>query len=214
MGSRNPLDCLNRLRNTYLGMRHGRSQAQELGIILSSVAEGGKPEYSLVKAGREEVQESVEAAMREGILDSRVVIFSSPLSRALETAEIGQKVLKAGTVVVDHRLRERFFGRYDGKSNKYYQAVWDLDVVDPSHTDMGVESANDVQSRFGEVIAEAERDFNKRIILLVGHGDLLQIGETGFFGLPASVHRSLSHLKNAEIRPYMLRKAVRGNQEK
>ena len=204
MPSLNHLHALEQLQNTYYELRHGRSVPQENGIILSDPIEAGRRENGLVEVGRQSVKLSVDVAMRDGLVDARTIIKSSPLSRALETAEISQKVLSAGIIVVEPGLRERCFGRYEGKSNKYYQAVWDLDVIDPDHTDMGVESANAVQQRFSKVILETEKEFHGRIVLLVGHGDTLQIGETAFQKLPASIHRSLPPLQNAEIRRMQL----------
>ncbi len=50
-------------------------------------------------------------------------------------------------------------------------------------------------------IADLERQHRDRDILLVSHGDTLQILQAGLAGLDPAAHRGLPHLETAEIRP-------------
>ena len=68
-----------------------------------------------------------------------------------------------------------------------------------------MESANEVQARFWKVVMDTEKEFHDRLILLVGHGDTLQIGQTAFFDMPSSVHRRIMPLLPAEIRQMRLK---------
>mmetsp|Transcript_101209 Transcript_101209/g.326136 ORF Transcript_101209/g.326136 Transcript_101209/m.326136 type:complete len:81 (-) Transcript_101209:64-306(-) len=47
---------------------------------------------------------------------------------------------------------------------------------------------------------EAAQDGPSAIVVLVSHGDALQLLQTAFQGSPAGVHRSLPHLNPAELR--------------
>jgi broad specificity phosphatase PhoE len=43
------------------------------------------------------------------------------------------------------------------------------------------------------------------MVVLVSHGDVLQILQTAFEGLDPSKHRSIPHLPTAELRQLMMR---------
>jgi broad specificity phosphatase PhoE len=61
-----------------------------------------------------------------------------------------------------------------------------------------------VRRRGLDVIEKLERQFDNEVILLVSHGDMLQILLTAFFEIPAEQHRSLPHHKQAEIKSLMV----------
>ncbi len=67
--------------------------------------------------------------------------------------------------------------------------------------DGNVEPAAAVLDRATALIAQLERQHCSRDILLVSHGDILQILQAGFSGMDPSKHRLLPHLATAEIRP-------------
>ena len=54
------------------------------------------------------------------------------------------------------------------------------------------------------LIADLERRYSGRDILLVSHGDTLQIMQAGFLRMDPSAHRRLPHLDTAEIRQLRL----------
>jgi probable phosphoglycerate mutase len=189
------------MKNTYLVLRHGQSLANVAGIILSELEEGKKEEYTLSLQGEEEVRRSVSRAQEARILDEKVLIVSSPFSRCRKTAEVAKEVLKIDQeILFDDRLRERWFGDWEKTSNANYQRVWDEDRKNPDHTIAQVESANDVQKRTMALIADFERMYQGKTILLVSHGDALQIMQTGCLQQSASLHREMLPLKTAEIR--------------
>lgn len=78
--------------------------------------------------------------------------------------------------------------------------MWDKDGADPHHTDANVESAEEVVARVSSLIHDLEGAYSHKKILLVSHGDALQMLQTFFEGTPSSAHRSLPHLKVAEVR--------------
>jgi len=188
-------------RNHYFLMRHGESMPNVSGVILSDLNEGKKEEHTLTKNGEGQVRDSAQNAKEQGLLDEATIIYSSPFSRCKRTAEIAKEVLGVkAEIIFDDRLRERWFGDWEGKSNIHYQDVWDKDIIDPNHNDAKVESTSEVVRRVTGLIRDLESKYDGKNILLVSHGDALQIMQTFFEGVPSSGHRSLEHLKVAEIR--------------
>ncbi len=150
-----------------------------------------------------------------------VAIFSSDFTRARETAGIfAQAIVDADIPLYQNgvknemRLRERFFGDFNGDSDSHYQDVWNVDCKDPNHTEFNVESVNSVVERTSGLILDLETELERAgtdddnnndanhpyKVILVAHGDVLQILQTAFLKKCGSVHRSLEHLETASVR--------------
>src|SRR4051794_13637035 len=192
------------LHHTYYVMRHGKSVANEQGLIVSDPAQG-VPGFGLAEEGRQQVRQAVDAARRQEILDASTLIVASDFARARETALIARDILGAPDVILTPKLRERYFGAWDGQSTSNYQHVWDDDRRDPAGRAHGVESTLEVLARTTSLIRDLEAAYKETTILLVSHGDALQILQTAFERVPASQHRELAHLETAEIRELRLR---------
>ena len=187
------------MRNIYFVLRHGWSLANTEKMIVSS-PDDSLGEWGLSEEGVQEVIDSVSKARDEGILDGSTIIASSDFLRTKETAETAARVLGASNIVFTPRLRERFFGNWDKTQNSNYQKVWDDDKIDHFHTHERVESVAEVLKRSLAFIEELERKYSGKKILIVSHGDTLQILQTAFEGKHPSEHRSLLHLKTGEVR--------------
>lgn len=197
----NHLSGLDRLANRYFAMRHGHSVANQRGIIVSH-PDNGCAGFGLSERGRAQVVDSLQQETR---LDADSIILSSDFSRALETAVIVQQTLGCrAQIETDARLRERNFGELELGPDTAYQSVWQRDAVDPEGNFRDGESANQVMARVSALILELERRHANATLLLVSHGDALQILQTAFARQPASAHRQLRHLGTAEIRPLSL----------
>jgi len=197
------------------------------------MAAGMDPRNGLTVAGREEVKFLAEqwiathrATIECHALERRLVLASSPFSRARETAEIIANVIDAefpattasspaallSRIVVVPDLRERNFGSFEGQrhSDLVYARVWEQDVRDPSHTLWGVESTQAVQDRATRVIIELEAASRARgglMYLLVSHGDTLKILQTGFQRQSPAAHADpalVQPLRTGEIRALTL----------
>jgi probable phosphoglycerate mutase len=180
--------------NHYFALRHGESIPNIRKVILSDLD-------TLTKNGEEQVRHSVAEAKEQSVLGSDTVIYASPLARCRRTAEIAREVLGVkDETIFDDRLRERWFGDWEGTSNDNYQKVWDGDDSNDENRDAGVESPADVARRVAELIRDLDKRYDGRNILLVSHGDALQILQTYFENASPSTHRSLPHLRVAEIR--------------
>jgi len=194
-----------KLKNRYFIIRHGESKANISEIILSHPEHGTCEDFTLTKKGEEQVRDSAEKAKLEGFLDSETMIYSSPFSRCKRTAEIAKEVLGIKDKIhFDDRLRERYFGDFERTHNSNYQKVWDIDANDSDHKNFNVESAKEVQDRTINLINDLENIYSNKKILLVSHGDALQILQTGFLNKSSKEHRNLSHLNTAEIRELKL----------
>jgi probable phosphoglycerate mutase len=185
------------LKNRYFIMRHGESMPNILGIVLSHHVAGKAQKFGLSERGRLQAQQSAEDC---AFLDKDTVIYSSDFSRARETAEIARRVFHAAPIHLTTRLRERFFGQYEEKSNAHYHDVWAQDRQSPRPHQGSVESVEHVLARAMALISSLEKKYKGKKILLVSHGDTLQILSAGFRGRDPSLHRDERHLEVAEIR--------------
>jgi broad specificity phosphatase PhoE len=221
---------LARLTNTYRVMRHGQSKANEAGVIVSRIENDRSGDWGLSELG---LRQALAAAEGSG-LPADTVIWSSDFSRARQTAEVVRAHLGAPEVILTDALRERCFGELEGSAVANYARVWTADkaaadkaaadkaaagatAIDKAATGKaatggtgangavsGIEPAAVVLDRASALIADLERRYSGRGILLVSHGDTLQILQAGFLRLDPSSHRRVPHLETAEIRELRL----------
>jgi broad specificity phosphatase PhoE len=202
-GRVNHLSGVDRLANRFSIMRHGQSKANVAGIIVSRIEDDQRGDYGLSERGR---QQALAAARGCG-LPTDTVICSSDFARAKQTAEIVRAQLGGPEVVIAQALRERCFGEWEGSSSGNYARVWAADETGSGDAGGssgggggGVEPAAAVLDRATALIVDLERRYSGRDILLVSHGDTLQILQAGFLRMNPSRHRSLPALATAEIR--------------
>jgi broad specificity phosphatase PhoE len=196
----NHLSGVNRLANRFSVMRHGQSKANVADRIVSFIDHDRQGDFGLSALGCEQ---ALTAARRCG-LPRDTVICTSDFARARQTAEIVRGHLGLRGVVIERALRERRFGVWEGLSTDHYAQVWAADASDADVAAGDVEPAAAVFDRTTALVAELERRYSGRHILLVSHGDPLQILQAGFLGIDPSRHRSLPPLGTAEIRPLHL----------
>ena len=187
------------LRNEYYALRHGWSKANEAGVIVSRIDSGARLEYGLHATGREQASAAGEA-FRDIVGERPVAILSSDFSRTYETAKTVAAAVNAD-VEAEPALRERDFGDFELGPNTAYDQVWARDAVDATHTDNQVEAAAAVLARAAGAVRRVEESAREgHVVLLVSHGDCLQILQTAFAGVDVSAHRSLPHLETCELR--------------
>ena len=199
------------LKNHYLVMRHGQSLANIAGIIVSHPA-NGLNDYGLSDNGRQQVKQTIQSSN----LNTNIHLVSSDFKRTRETAEIVHQQLNCRhDIVFDTRLRERNFGDYELGPDKHYPDVWAVDESNPEQSSPGknnsvkntpekskynVETVQSVLQRAVAVVIDFEKQHNASTCLLIAHGDILQILQTAFYGLPPHHHRQLPHLDTAGLR--------------
>lgn len=180
-----------KLHNQYFGLRHGKSEANEKGIIISH-PDNGILYYGLVEEGKEQVKKSVSHAKKQGILHENILVISSPFKRCVETAEIAQEILGVNGLLYREELQERNFGKLEKSSNAVfnYISIWDKDAKNPHHTHSNVESIVALQKRMLGFIEELEKIYVNKTILLVSHGDPLHVVEAGLKGIDLTKYRT------------------------
>jgi broad specificity phosphatase PhoE len=97
-------------------------------------------------------------------------------------------------------LRERQFGDFELQPSANYEEVWKHDAMDPKHTMFGVESVTELAMRVKTCVDMAERHFTDMDVVMVSHGDSLQVLQTVLAGVDCAKHRSLPHLETCELR--------------
>lgn len=184
------------LRNTYYAFRHGQSRANVEEIIISD-PKVGNVDYGLTAEGRSQVRNRLAEANE---FDADCLIYSSDFLRARETAEIISNTLGTGNIKLDVRLRERFFGEWEGQKHSNYSKAWKRDLFDPNREYNGAESSRSVQERMWSVIQSLEKTHSGEKIILVSHGDPLMLLQTAFNNLGPERHRSLPYIETADWR--------------
>ncbi|MCE8035364.1 MAG: histidine phosphatase family protein [Halomonas sp.] len=179
--------------NRYLLMRHGHSQANAEHLIISTPARG-LAGYGLSAAGQVQLDELL--ANWRWPFPTR--ILHSDFLRTTETARRVADHFGLG-LQPEPRLRERDFGSFEGLPDSRYPEVWAHDARSPEHCEYGVESVASVAARMQGVIASLEQTLRDETILLVSHGDPLQIMLTALEGRLLSEHRAREPLLPASI---------------
>lgn len=191
------------LRNVYYALRHGRSEANALGIVASDPA-NALSRYGLTEDGRREVSRKLSPARVRALGlagGAAVVCVSSDFLRARETAALFCELNGFSPPALDARLRERFFGELElGPSAESYACVWALDAAEPAHGRWGCETTGAVLARLLDLVSDLERLHERKSIVLVSHGDPLQILAAHFAGLGPGEHRKLPQIETAELR--------------
>lgn len=231
----NALLSIGELTGTYYALRHGESVPSSEKRVCATMESGTDPKNGLTPKGREEVIASTTEWIKankktiQGFLrQDKLVIVTSPFSRTKESAEIFAEVVQENfksslpkkykkdglksAIVVDDRLREREFGKFEGQTNsgKVYDQVWAVDRKNPNNTKWGVESPASVQARASQVIADLEKQSQAsggKLFILVAHGDTLKILQTAFQRQSPSEHANkdvVNPIKTAEIRQMVL----------
>jgi probable phosphoglycerate mutase len=151
-------------------MRHGQSEANALGIIVSSPAIAIR-QYGITEKGRQQVEAVIKT--HKG-LDKNTLIFCSDFRRTKQTAILVRKLLNAGPIHQTSKLREHFFGEWEGSSDKNYDRIW---RENPKSADSikGVESIDGVVERTTSFVAMLEKEYSGKKILLVTHGDPMKM---------------------------------------
>ncbi len=185
------------VKNKYYIMRHGQSLANAEKVIVSSPKNGVRG-YGLTKQGK--IQAAYALAHFPG-LDRDTIIYASDFLRTRQTAAIVGENLKIGRdIVLSKFLRERFFGDWELTVDDNYKKVWADDAKKISPPKHNVEPVESVLNRIFSCISDIEDKYRKKNILLVSHGDTLQIFLAFLKGWPPSRHREVNHLEVAQIR--------------
>jgi broad specificity phosphatase PhoE len=163
---------LSPLKNTYIFLRHGQTDYNLKRIFQ------GRIDIPLNEEGQKQAH---QIALPVNIN----VVYSSPLRRAAETAEIVAKNHKLEHIIPDFRLVEKSGGVAEGKYlddiQKEYANIWKKSIMDLDVDEILIltkypegESDYDVAMRLKELIEACERELEKQQILFVTHEDIIR----------------------------------------
>ncbi len=182
-------------------LRHGQTEWNALQKFQGSI------DIPLSDAGREQADRAAGYFADRPILDA---IYSSPLARAYETAEILGECQGLDVQVVPE-FSEISFGAWEGLTHQEIETKWPgalrLLYSCPDRWQIPeAESFDDVRERamrglqpiLDELDAEAEDDDDERRILIVSHGVTIRMLLCGLLSLPTSASWRLN-LGNASI---------------
>lgn len=166
-------------------IRHGESEAN-----VRKVFAGQKDDTPLVDEGREQAKITAQEIIIEGLKIDK--IYSSPLKRAYETAEIIAKEIGFDTsnIITENRIIEYDMGSLSGTP---WHTISSTILV-------GAENAEDPEMFRNRVCACVE-ELSKlpENILLVSHAGVGRILETVKEGIDAKLFYDLPAYKNASI---------------
>lgn len=189
------------MKNTYFILRHGESEANVQGVIVSS-PQNGLDSFGLTAKGKEQALKTIRE--QRHLFSEKTIVIASDFLRARETAHIIQEELQLNTYITSELLRERFFGDLELSHHSNYGKVWELDRQDPAHKTWGIESVLELQKRVLKLMKQLEKTYKNTTILLVGHGDPFHVLDASCQGRSLKKHMEIN-LRNAEMRKLQIK---------
>ena len=174
-------------------VRHGETVHNVAGIAQ------GWNDSELSPAGQQQVARLAQRIARE----EPDAIFSSPLQRAIKTAEAIAKATDLPIQTLDD-LREMSYGRWEGQSfldvRRDDEATYQRWINDPDAACPNGESHNDVLRRLRRAM---DTIAGKRVVV-VTHGTAIRIAATALLNAPLSLSRQLA-VDNAAVSVFVRR---------
>ena len=157
----------------------------------------GRIDIDLTEAGKEEAYD-LQDLIEEISID---FVFSSPLKRAKETAEI--LINNRLPVIIDDRLIERSWGQNEGKllSEIDTSNCWDVSL----NTDINdIERIQDFMQRIADAIEDMKMRYYGRNILIVSHSAVVRVVHYLLGRIPDDGDLSRINIPNLRILEYEL----------
>ncbi len=156
-----------RERGIALLMRHGETAWNREGRVM------GRQPVELDDGGRAQVEQAVPLARQL----SPDLIVSSPLARALQSAEIIARGLGGTDILTDDRLEEVRYGSWEGMT--YHQLIKDATYISYRKAPLdsltpGGETIRQVQERGVAAVDAAVSEHRGKRVLFISHGDIIR----------------------------------------
>jgi len=184
--------------NKYFVMRHGESEGNLNGLVSASYGE----DDNLTENGKKQVEESSKKLKNKKI----DLVFSSPIERTKETAEIVCSVLGLDkkNIIIDDRLHEMSIPDYERRTWSEFRKDFPNTIDNFYHTKEKNESYNDVKKRIMDFLYDIDTRYSDKNILVVTHAGPIWLAVAGSMGLEAKESLSIKNIdtsgKNAEYR--------------
>lgn len=152
-------------------IRHGESLAN-LGLVSANFSMDNQ--NSLSKKGENQIQAIIPAFQNCNI----VQIFSSPMKRAVESAEILQSgLVNKPKIMIDDRLKEISYGIFtDDRDNPEMQNIAKRQIAGDQEIRFGGgENIREILERFLDFLVDIYKENQNNEIIIFSHGRLLSI---------------------------------------
>ncbi len=174
----------------YLAVvRHGETIRNIVGLVQ------GDTESMLSEKGKEQAMET-KKKLENQTFD---MVFSSPLSRAYQTAEI----ITEGKlpIIIDERLNERDYGDFEGHTREEFDYVdyWNFDYnLKENHG----ESVQHLCMRIDDFLKEIKEKYQDKKVLVVTHSGVARAIYYVLNGIPDDGDMSIIDIPNCTIMEY------------
>ena len=168
----------------------------------------GQTDYNLNKklAGRVNIPLNEKGQLQakeiaSSIKDTNIdIIFCSPLIRAKQTCSIVNES-KNIEVIIEDKLVERDFGKYEGKNYSKIDGEKCWNYFDNTY-DKKIESLKDVFGRVYNFLDMIKREHKDKSVLIVAHNDIGRAIHCYFYGLPIDGNVKNINFSNGKIYKY------------
>ena len=167
-------------------VRHGQTEWNKIGRMQGHI------DIELNDEGKKQAQ-LVKEKLKDVKFDK---VFSSPLKRAKETAQI----IVNQEIIIDERLIERCNGELEGKFKDEIKIYPNFN--DPNDTRFGIEPLDDFKGRIYNFLDEISNKYKNKNILVVTHAGVCLYIRCYFEGEPEGVLFEKYRLKNCEVLSY------------
>ena len=174
----------------YLAVvRHGETVRNIVGLVQ------GDTESLLSEKGKEQARQ-VKEKLDHQTFD---MVFSSPLSRAYQTAEI----IMNGTlpIIIDERLNERDYGDFEGHTREEFDYIgyWNFDYnLKENHG----ESVQHLCMRVDDFLRDIKEKYGDKKVLVVTHSGVARAIYYCIHGIPDDGDMSIVDIPNCTIMEY------------
>lgn len=133
-------------------------------------------------------------------IDEIDICISSPLKRAISTAEI---IAKNKNIIYDDLLKERCFGDYEGQkiSNELVYKHWNYKLNDNSNN---VESIRNLLKRANKFLNKIKKKYPNKKILIVSHACVIKALHYNIVGYDKNTDFLSFYPENTKIYEYEL----------
>lgn len=171
--------------NIYI-VRHGQTDYNVNGRY------GGRIDVPLNEVGKVQALE-IKEQLKDIKFDK---VYSSPLSRAYETA----KTITNHDIILDDRIIERSNGDMEGKLKS--EITEKVDFNDPNEKRYNIESITDFRNRINDFLDDITSDTTSENILIVTHAGVGIYMRCYFEGEPVNGDYMIYKIKNCEVIKY------------
>ena len=178
--------------NKLFLVRHGEAE-NNVKEIISSFPE--KIDYHLTQKGKEQIKKVADQLKEKNIS----VIFTSPLKRARETAEIISKATGV-EVIIDNDIQEVNVGELNGTRTEDFRKVFPNEILDMDTVKYHAEGYNQIAERLKSFVNEINKKYQNKNIVIISHGNPLKVLEGICNGKKIEEIRNDKYLEKGETR--------------